>query len=219
MDYKNGVIYKICCKDENIKDVYVGSSCSHTSRKSSHKSNCNNKNSREYNYPVYRYIRDNGGWENWQFVLLEAYPCENKNQLVIRERYWFELLGARLNNNYPQRSYTEYYEGNKEEILEKAKENYEKNKEEFSEKNKEYYEENKEEIKERRKKHYEENKEEILEKEKERYKVNKEKISEKGKETVECPCGSVVRKDYLQKHKKTQKHQKNLQKLSESKTK
>jgi len=194
MDYKNGVIYKICCKDKDITDCYVGSSCSHISRKSSHKSNCNNKNSREYNYPVYRYIRDNGGWGNWEFVLLEEYPCENKNQLVIRERYWFEKLGATLNKRYPERSKTEYYQENKEEILEKRKEYHKQNREKISEKGKE---------------HYQKNKVEILEKAKENYQKNK----------VECECGSIVCRKYLKRHKKTQKHQKNLQKLSESKSK
>jgi len=203
MDYKNGVIYKICCKDKDITDCYVGSSCSHISRKSSHKSNCNNKNSREYNYPVYRYIRDNGGWENWEFVLLEEYPCENKNQLVIRERYWFELLGARLNNNYPQRSQAEW-----------LKNYYEKNKEEFKEKQKMHYEKNKEKIKEKLKENYQKNKEKIKEKLKENYQKNKEKLKEK----VKCECGSVVSKYYLTQHKKTQKHQNYLKSLEEKDT-
>ena len=185
MDYKNGVIYKICCKDSSIKDCYVGSSCSHTSRKSAHKSACNNKKDKAYNLPVYRYIRDNGNWENWDFVLLEAYPCENKNQLVIRERYWFEKLNATLNSFYPERSEDEKKEYHKE----------------F---NKERYKNNKEKILEQTKVYYEDNKEEIL---------------EKRKEKIECPCGSVVRKHSLTRHKKTQKHQKYLQKLSESKTK
>jgi len=138
MDYKNGVIYKICCKDKDITDCYVGSSCSHTSRKSAHKCAYNNKKSDKYNLPVYRYIRDNGGWDNWEFVLLEVYPCENKNQLAIRERYWFEKLGAKLNNRYPERTKKEWsknhYEKNKEEFKEKQKIHYEKNKEEILEK-------------------------------------------------------------------------------------
>jgi len=209
MDYKNSVIYKICCKDSSIKDCYVGSSCSHTSRKSAHKSACNNKKDKAYNLPVYRYIRDNGNWENWDFVLLEAYPCENKNQLVIRERYWFEKLGAKLNSFYPQISKEE-----RKEYMKEYRKNWEEeNKEQRKEYKKYHYAKNKVEIKERKKKHYEENKVEIIEKQKEYNRKKNEKISEK----VECECGSVVRKDYLQRHKRTQKHQKNLQKLSESK--
>jgi hypothetical protein len=192
-NYQNGTIYKIVCKDPEITECYVGSTTSHSKRKSRHKSSCNNEKSKDYNYPVYRYIRDNGGWDNWEFVLLEDYPCRTKKQLNIRERYWFEKLGAKLNSIYPERSKEEYNkeyrEGNKEEISEYNKKHYENNKEKIKERNKK----NKEKIKERKIKYYEDNKEEIL---------------EKMKEKVECECGSVVRKDYLLKHKRTQKHQK-----------
>ena len=116
--------------------MYVGSSCSHTKRKSAHKSNCNNEKSDKYNLPVYRYIRDNGGWDNWEFVLLEKFPCKDKQELVIRERYWFELLGAKLNKNYPQRTEEEYYEETKKKFLEKKKVYYDENKEEILEKGK-----------------------------------------------------------------------------------
>ena len=135
-NYQNGTIYKIVCKNPEITDCYVGSTTSHLKRKSAHKSNCNNENKKEYNYPVYRYISDNGGWENWEFVLLEDYPCRTKKQLNIRERYWFEKLGARLNSQYPDRSKKEWEEENKEY----HKEYREKNKVEISEKRKKHYE-------------------------------------------------------------------------------
>jgi hypothetical protein len=47
----------------------------------------------------------------------------------------------------------------------------------------------------------------MKEKRKKHYEKNKEKISEKASEKVECPCGSVVSRSNLSKHKKTQKHQ------------
>merc|ERR1712074_213099 len=97
-NYENGTIYKIVCKDPKITDCYVGSTTSHLKRKSKHKYDCNNEKSENYNFPVYRFIRDNGGWENWEFVLLEDYPCKTKKQLNIRERFWFEKLGAKLND-------------------------------------------------------------------------------------------------------------------------
>jgi hypothetical protein len=43
---------------------------------------------------------------------------------------------------------------------------------------------------------------------KEYYAKNKEKIAGKNKVKVVCECGSEVRKDNLEKHKRTQKHQK-----------
>jgi hypothetical protein len=172
-NYQNGTIYKIVCKDPEITDCYVGSTTSHLKRKSHHKYNCNNEKSKEYNIPVYRYIRDNGGWDNWEFVLLEDYPCRTKKQLNIRERFWFEKLGAKLNSCYPERGEDE----KKEIIKEYNKEYRKKNIEHLNEVNKEYREK------------------------------NKEKIREQQKEKVECPCGSVVIKNYLARHKRTQKHQ------------
>jgi hypothetical protein len=93
--------------------------------KSRHKSNCNDENGKQYNYPLYRFIRDHGGIDNWEFVLLQDYPCRNKKQLNIRERYWYEKLNATLNSQYPQRNQKEYkkkhYEKNKKKSQKKEK--------------------------------------------------------------------------------------------------
>jgi hypothetical protein len=197
-NYQNGTIYKICCKDKDITDCYVGSTTNHSKRKSAHKSSCNNEKSKRYNFPVYRFIRDNGGWDNWEFVLLEDYPCNKKKQLNIRERYWFELLNASLNSNYPDRSKKEY-----------RKEYYNRpeNKECIKEKNKEYY--NIPENKEHRKDYL--NRPEVKEHRKEQAKqYNKE--SGKIKYTCNvCNCElTLVNKN---RHEKLQKHIKNLEKL------
>ena len=146
-NYQNGTIYKIVCKDTSITDCYVGSTTNHNARKSLHKSTCNNEKDNNYNFPVYRFIRDNGGWKNWDFVLIEDYPCNKKKQLNIRERYWFEQFNSTLNSRYPERSKKEYREENKQEIAQKKKEYYqenrEKNKQKIAQKNKEYREKNK----------------------------------------------------------------------------
>ena len=185
--YGKSVIYKIFCKDENIKECYVGSTIDLNLIKSIHKNMCNNEKSVGYNYPVYRFIRDNGGFDNWNFLILENYPCRNKEQLLFKERYWFEKLGPMLNERYPVRSEDENKEYNKQ-----------------------YREKNIEKEKERRKQYYEVNKE----KEKQYYEKNREKILEKGKEKVECPCGSIVNRSSLSQHKKSQKHQNYLKSLS-----
>ena len=57
-DYSNTVIYKIYCKDENIKDVYVGHTINFTQRKYSHVKACNNLNN---SVRIYKTIRVNGG--------------------------------------------------------------------------------------------------------------------------------------------------------------
>jgi hypothetical protein len=81
--YNNSCIYKIVCFDREIKDLYVGSTTNLTRRKCDHKSSCTNPSSKKYNRYVYRYMRDNGVFENWQFVVVRRYKnIETKEQLL-----------------------------------------------------------------------------------------------------------------------------------------
>ncbi len=109
IDYSHAVIYKLVCKDVDIKDCYVGSTTNFRIRKNSHKSSCNNEKSKQHNMYVYKFIRDNGGMENFQMILVENYPCESKLELESRERSWVELLSAKLNKSIPTRSGREYH--------------------------------------------------------------------------------------------------------------
>lgn len=112
VDYQKSVIYKIVCRDVNIKSVYVGSTTNLQKRLGSHRSCCKNMNTRKYNLAVYRYIRDQGGFNNWMVVLVEAYPCNNRFEKESRERYWIETLNARLNMVLPTRTRKEYNQKN-----------------------------------------------------------------------------------------------------------
>ena len=80
-NYNKSMIYKLCCNDPSIKDVYVGSTTNFTRRKHQHKNSCNNEKDRYHNRYVYRFIRDNGGFENWSMILVEDVCCENNKQL------------------------------------------------------------------------------------------------------------------------------------------
>ena len=148
INYSATIIYKIVCKDLNITDIYVGHTTNFIKRKASHKSNCNNPNSEKYSLKVYTIIRDNGNWENWDMIEIEKYNCNDRNEAAARERYWYEILQAKLNTDYPNRTNKEYRDCNKE----KKKEYHIKNKEKINEKTREYYINNKEKIKERKSK-------------------------------------------------------------------
>ena len=128
-------IYKLCSKNDKIKDCYVGSTKNLKMRIRKHKHCCNNTFSDMYNRKVYRFIRDNGGWDNWKFEELESGNCEDKLSKLKIERVWIEKLNATLNELIPSRTMKEYYEKNKDTIKEYQKEYYEKNKDKF----KEYY--------------------------------------------------------------------------------
>ena len=202
-NYKNTVIYKIKHnKDYDDINIYVGSTTNFKGRKHRHKSNCNNENSKNYNNPIYQYIRDNGGWEQFVMIPIEEYSCNSKKEKEIKERYYIDLLKPKLNKNLPTRTRKEWREDNKQKI----KEYREDNKELILEKYKEWCENNKEKIKERAKEYRENNKEKIKEREKEWYENNKDKISERRKEKVECKCGSIVCKKDIKIHERTQKH-------------
>lgn len=146
-DYSKGVIYKLCCKDPNIKDIYIGSTCNFTKRKWEHKHICNNKNNKSYYTYKYQFIRDNGGWENWDMSMVKEFSCENKRQLNAEERKQFEELGATLNKNVPNRQQTEYRKDNKQKINEKGRKYYTEKKEEIKEYNKAWVKNNSEKIK------------------------------------------------------------------------
>ena len=111
--------YAIICKNKNITDCYVGSTNNFYRRKSNHKTSCNNPSVKEYNYKVYQFIRENGGFDNFELIELEKQIFKTKEQASIRERYWVETLNSTLNSNIPSRTKKEYHEKNKEQILQK----------------------------------------------------------------------------------------------------
>jgi len=191
-DYHNGLIYKLCSKDTDITDIYIGSTTSFKRRKSEHKSNCNNEKNYKYNRDVYKFIRVNGGFSNWDMVLIEYYPCDNKLELEKKEREVIENLKPTLNKFIPTRSKKEYRQINKQQISEKFKD---------------YYNDNKEKIKKQSNEYYKDNKQQILEKRKDYQEKNKKKISEKNKEKITCECGAIITKSHFVRHTKSIKHQ------------
>ena len=142
IDYSKTSIYKICCKDLNITEIYVGHTTDMRKRKYTHKSSCNNEKYKNYNLNVYQFIRANGNWNNWDMIEVERYNAIDGYDATKRERYWIEELKATLNIQLPTRTSKEYEENRKENRKE-----YEKN---YNEKRKEYYEKNKQKILEKR---------------------------------------------------------------------
>ena len=121
INYSSTIIYKIVCKDLNIKDMYIGHTTNFIKRKQNHKYDCINPTSKHHNLKVYSTIRDNGNWENWDMIEIEKYNCNDGNEARARERYWYEQLQAKLNMTYPQRSSAEYSRAYKEQHPEQIK--------------------------------------------------------------------------------------------------
>ena len=228
-DYSKTIIYKIVCKDLNIPDIYIGHTKNFTQRKNTHKNSCCNETSPNYNRYVYKFIRQNGGWENWSMIQIEQHNCKNKRDAESTEQYWIEQLGATLNSNKPYAMCKEeekiykknWYEEKKDYVLQKAKEQYEENKEQKIEYQKQYAEENKDKIKSYQDEYREKNKEQLYEQKKiyraehkeeasQAHKawreVNKEKIREQKKQVINCECGCQYTFGNKHRHLKTKVH-------------
>ena len=113
INYSNGVIYKLCCNDATITDIYIGSTTSFRARKYEHNCCCTTPSNKEYNYLRYRTIRANGGWYNWSMIEIEKYEATDKHDLKKRERYWIETLKPSLNKQIPTRTRKEWAQTDK----------------------------------------------------------------------------------------------------------
>ena len=193
--FKEPCIYKICCKDPEIKDCYVGSTTNFGKRKWDHKNN-----TLKSNYYVYQFIREHGGWDNWDMVLMEKVDINDRRELHAKEREWFEKLGASLNYQVPNRSKKEWFQDNAERQKDRMKK---------------YNLENKEKIAETQRKKYLKNKENYAEKGKKYYLENKEKIDERMNEKITCECGVISLKGNLVRHRESKKHADLMAQLNE----
>ncbi len=78
-DYKKGKIYRIVCNTTG--EQYFGSTTRTLGRRlCGHRSPSNQCASRQ--------IIERG---NYEIILCEEYPCDNKQQLHERERFWIEI--------------------------------------------------------------------------------------------------------------------------------
>ena len=178
VNYKNGKIYKIV-NDINNK-FYLGSTAQLylSTRMTTHRQKHSKCMSKNIGVDI----------KECSIILIENYPCKDRQELLRKEREYFdkykkECKEVVLNKNKPI-----YYEG---ELKELRKEYRDSNKEHI----KEYRDSNKEYSKEYSKKYSKEYREN-----------NKETIKEKKKEKITCECGSSVLKAVISRHKKTKKH-------------
>jgi hypothetical protein len=119
INYENTIMYKISCKDEECKDIYVGQTCDFTRRKYAHKNASQKKN-----VFLYKVICDNGGWENWEMKEIEKYAGKSKQDVLNREQYWINTLQANLNMHVrydPSEYKRDWYFKNRERIAQYAK--------------------------------------------------------------------------------------------------
>ena len=123
------LIYKIYCKDTNIKDCYIGSTKNLTIRKQKHIYTCNKIENKYHNLKIYKFIRANGGFINWDFEILETFNTIDKQDLHKIERKYIESNNSTLNCVIPTRTKQEYTKEHKEYHKKYSIEYYKNNKE------------------------------------------------------------------------------------------
>ena len=182
--YDNGKIYKIQCCDGHY---YIGS----TTQKLNHRLSNHKQSAKSETSKVYNYI-NLIGWDNVQIELIEDYPCSKKSELNEREDYHIRqskedelclnINSAQLTDEKRKEQKKEYYEANKEAIIEKTRKYVEKNREVVDKKRAQYRKENAKLLSEKQKQYALENKEKIVEARKQYNKENKDRIREYWKE-------------------------------------
>ena len=74
-DYSHTYVYEIVCKDATVQQKYIGLTTNFTQRKYNHKRNYQQQVSE-----AYIVMAKNGGFDNWQILLLAEYNCKDANE-------------------------------------------------------------------------------------------------------------------------------------------
>ena len=207
IDYSKACVYRLIYNDITY---YVGSTTNMSKRKAQHKRGCYNEKNKDYNYPLYKFIRENEGFDNWVMVMIQSYPeCKTSDELRMHERHHYEILRPVLNVNRPivteEEKVAEGKERNriarleKPEIMEKWRAD---NAEHIKLYRIKYNIENADKIRE----YAETHRDEINLKGKMYREANAEKIKERDKKTIVCECGRVINLRHKTSHEKLKIH-------------
>jgi hypothetical protein len=138
-NYQKGKIYKIV--DNTNDNIYIGSTCEKLIRRlQKHKASYKcylNPNVKQGHMRSFDIIK-NG---DFNIILLEECPCENKEQLLAREQYWKDKMKC-VNHNNPIHNHKKYQQewrdNNREHYNQKSREWGDKNKQKKSDTGKLY---------------------------------------------------------------------------------
>jgi hypothetical protein len=105
VNYENGKIYKIVC--DSTGKVYIGSTCTMLCQRLAqhvnlYKCNISNECITKHGCASFEIIKNN----NYKIILLENYSCNNKEELMKKEREYFDKLEC-VNRYRPAVPYAE----------------------------------------------------------------------------------------------------------------
>ena len=102
VNYQNSRIYKLVSDID--EKCYIGATTSILCKRiAEHRSMAKKKPNR----PVYKHFNEIG-WDHVIIVLIEKFPCLDKDELHKRERYHIENSESTLNKQIPTRSCKEW---------------------------------------------------------------------------------------------------------------
>ncbi len=164
-DFSNCYIYHIVDKESIVH--YVGSTSNLNSRRSKHKYNCRTEKCKEYNFDIYKYIRDNGGFDKFEIIPIQKIEnVSNKTELRIAEQHEINKfsglknkIGSYLSEEERVIQHTELCKKWNKEHSENKKQWYQANKEKVAEYNHKYKKTNREKISEYNRKYRQQKKE------------------------------------------------------------
>ena len=81
-------------RHKHSDNCYIGSTIDFCNRKKNHISDAANENGYHYHYKLYKFIRENGGWDN--FDMVKICDCDD-NESRQMEQHYIEFMKPSLN--------------------------------------------------------------------------------------------------------------------------
>ena len=191
VNYQNGKIYAI--RSSQTDEFYIGSTTKQylSQRMVGHRNKMRfykNTNDTKDNMTSFKILQ----YDDAYIELIEAYPCNSKDELCSREGHHIrENKDLCCNRKIEGRTQAEYYVDHKEHLKAKSRANHHANKERVSAKAKVWRTNNKE---------------HKAQKDKEYREANSTTIKARNSERIICECGKEVCRGALTRHKRTVLH-------------
>ena len=83
-------------RHKHSDNCYIGSTKNLNKRKIDHRNNCHYENQRKYYIKLYVFIRENGGWDN--FDMAKICDCD-ENEMLNMEQYHMDFVKPSLNTH------------------------------------------------------------------------------------------------------------------------
>jgi len=156
--------------------------------------------------------------KDWNMDVLHELDCDEEEASRVEGNYI--RYNKCVNRYVAGRTQVQYYQDNRETILQQVKQRHQTNKERNNERSRQYsrqyYQDNCETISQKAKQRHQTNKEQNNERSRQHYYDNRDALNAKKAVKEACPCGALVRHDKMAQHLRTQKHAKRMQQSTSS---